>query len=162
MKAQKKTNVLRLLDQAHIAHEAFAYSVSDGKTDAVSVARKLDVPEEQVYKTLVTVADGPTYFVFVIPAAHTLDLKAAAHAAGVKSVEMLPQAKLLPLTGYVHGGCSPVGMKKPFPTFFDASAESLSEFFVSAGKVGVNVRLSPKELAVYIGAQFAAVSKNAN
>ena len=159
MKTQKKTNVLRLLDQARIAYESFAYSVSDGRTDAVSVAEKLNVPAEQVYKTLVTVSDGPAYFVFVIPAAGTLDLKAA-RAAGVKSLEMLPQAKLLPLTGYVHGGCSPVGMKKPFPTFFDASAQSLSEIFVSAGKVGMNVRVSSAELAAYTGAQFANVSKD--
>lgn len=159
MKTQKKTNVLRLLDQAHIAYEPFEYSVSDGKTDAISVAGKLNVSVERVYKTLVTVSDGPTYFVFVIPAARTLDLKAAARAAGVKSLEMLPQAKLLPLTGYVHGGCSPVGMKKLFPTFFDASAQSLSEIFVSAGRVGANVRVSPVELAAYIGAQFADVSK---
>ena len=82
MKTQKKTNVLRLLDQARIAYESFAYSVSDGRTDAVSVAEKLNVPAEQVYKTLVTVSDGPAYFVFVIPAAGTLDLKAAARAAG--------------------------------------------------------------------------------
>ena len=160
MKTQKKTNVLRLLDQARIAYESFAYSVSDGRTDAVSVAEKLNVPAEQVYKTLVTVSDGPAYFVFVIPAAGTLDLKAAARAAAVKSLEMLPQAKLLPLTGYVHGGCSPVGMKKPFPTFFDASAQSLSEIFVSAGKVGMNVRVSSAELAAYTGAQFANVSKD--
>lgn len=158
MKGMKKTNVLRLLDQAKISYTAFEYGVSDGKTDAVSVAQKLGVDVSAVYKTLVTQADSHTFFVFVIPAAHTLDLKAAARAAGVKSVEMIPQAKLLPLTGYVHGGCSPVGMKKPFPTFFDVSAESLPEIFVSAGKVGMNVRLSPKELAEYIGAAFKSVS----
>ena len=145
MKAQKKTNVLRLLDQAHIAYEAFEYNISDGKTDAVSVAQKLQVPVNTVYKTLVTMSDG-------------LNLKAAAHAAGVKSLEMLPQAKLLPLTGYVHGGCSPIGMKKPFPTFLDTSAQNLPSFFVSAGKVGINVRLSPKDLSDYIGASFAPVS----
>ena len=158
MKAQKKTNVLRLLDQAHIAYEAFEYNISDGKTDAVSVAQKLQVPVNTVYKTLVTMSDGPSYFVFIIPAASTLNLKAAAHAAGVKSLEMLPQAMLLPLTGYVHGGCSPIGMKKPFPTFLDTSAQNLPSFFVSAGKVGINVRLSPKDLSDYIGASFAPVS----
>lgn len=154
----KKTNALRLLTQAQIDHTAYEYSVSDGKTDAVSVADKLGVSPDIVYKTLVTVADTHEHFVFVIPAASTLDLKAAARTAGVKWVEMIPQAKLLPLTGYVHGGCSPVGMKKLFPTFIDASAESLPLFFVSAGKVGMNLSVSPTALAGLIGASFADVA----
>ncbi len=154
----KKTNALRLLTQAQIDHTAYEYSVSDGKTDAVSVANKLGVSPDIVYKTLVTVADTHEHFVFVIPAASTLDLKAAARTAGVKWVEMIPQAKLLPLTGYVHGGCSPVGMKKLFPTFIDASAESLPLFFVSAGKVGMNLSVSPTALAGLIGASFADVA----
>lgn len=154
----KKTNALRLLEQAQIDYTAYEYSVSDGKTDAVSVANKLGVSPDIVYKTLVTVADTHEHFVFVIPAASTLDLKAAARTAGVKWVEMIPQAKLLPLTGYVHGGCSPVGMKKLFPTFIDASAESLPLFFVSAGKVGMNLSVSPTALAGLIGASFADVA----
>lgn len=154
----KKTNALRLLDQAQIDYTAYEYSVSDGKTDAVSVANKLNVSPDIVYKTLVTVADTHEHFVFVIPAASTLDLKAAARTAGVKWVEMIPQAKLLPLTGYVHGGCSPVGMKKLFSTFIDASAESLPLFFVSAGKVGMNLSVSPTALADLIGASFAAIA----
>lgn len=154
----KKTNALRLLTQAQIDHTAYEYSVSDGKTDAVSVADKLGVSPDIVYKTLVTVADTHEHFVFVIPAASTLDLKAAARTAGVKWVEMIPQAKLLPLTGYVHGGCSPVGMKKLFPTFIDASAELLPLFFVSAGKVGMNLSVSPTALAGLIGASFADVA----
>lgn len=154
----KKTNALRLLTQAQIDHTAYEYSVSDGKTDAVSVADKLGVSPDIVYKTLVTVADTHEHFVFVIPAASTLDLKAAARTAGVKWVEMIPQAKLLPLTGYVHGGCSPVGMKKLFPTFIDASAESLPLFFVSAGKVGMNLSVSPTALAELVNASFADVA----
>lgn len=154
----KKTNALRLLTQAQIDHTAYEYSVSDGKTDAVSVANKLGVSPDIVYKTLVTVADTHEHFVFVIPAASTLDLKAAARTAGVKWVEMIPQAKLLPLTGYVHGGCSPVGMKKLFPTFIDASAESLPLFFVSAGKVGMNLSVSPTALAELVNASFADVA----
>ncbi|MBM6921463.1 Cys-tRNA(Pro) deacylase [Phocea massiliensis] len=154
----KKTNALRLLEQAQIDYTAYEYSVSDGKTDAVSVANKLGVSPDIVYKTLVTVADTHEHFVFVIPAASTLDLKAAARTAGVKWVEMIPQAKLLPLTGYVHGGCSPVGMKKLFPTFIDASAESLPLFFVSAGKVGMNLSVSPTALAGLVNASFAFVS----
>ena len=154
----KKTNALRLLEQAQIDYTAYEYSVSDGKTDAVSVANKLGVSPDIVYKTLVTVADTHEHFVFVIPAASTLDLKAAARTAGVKWMEMIPQAKLLPLTGYVHGGCSPVGMKKLFPTFIDASAESLPLFFVSAGKVGMNLSVSPTALAGLVNASFASVS----
>lgn len=154
----KKTNALRLLTQAQIDHTAYEYSVSDGKTDAVSVADKLGVSPDIVYKTLVTVSDTHEHFVFVIPAASTLDLKAAARTAGVKWVEMIPQAKLLPLTGYVHGGCSPVGMKKLFPTFIDASAESLPLFFVSAGKVGMNLSVSPTALAELVNASFADVA----
>lgn len=154
----KKTNAFRLMEQAKISFTPYEYSVSDGKTDAVSVAEKLGVTPDIVYKTLVTVSDTHEHFVFVIPAALTLDLKAAARTAGVKWVEMIPQAKLLPLTGYVHGGCSPVGMKKQFRTFIDASAESLPLFFVSGGKVGVNCSVSPQELAKFIGAAFANVS----
>ena len=154
----KKTNAFRLMEQAKISFTPYEYSVSDGKTDAVSVAEKLGVTPDIVYKTLVTVSDTHEHFVFVIPAALTLDLKAAARTAGVKWVEMIPQAKLLPLTGYVHGGCSPVGMKKQFRTFIDASAEPLPLFFVSGGKVGVNCSVSPQELAKFIGAAFANVS----
>ncbi len=156
----KKTNVLRLLEQAHISCTAYEYSTSDGKTDAVSVANKLGISPEIVYKTLVTVSDTHEHFVFVIPAASTLDLKASARIAGVKWVEMIPQAKLLPLTGYVHGGCSPIGMKKAFPTFIDSSAEKLPLFFVSAGKVGMNLSVAPNDLANLIHASFADISSH--
>ena len=159
MKAQKKTNVLRLLDQAHIAYEAFEYNISDGKTDAVSVAQKLQVPVNTVYKTLVTMSDGPSYFVFIIPAASTLNLKAAAHAAGVKSLEMLPQAKLLPLTGYVHGGCSPIGMKKQFVTTIDQSAADCERIIFSGGKIGYQVEMSLSDLEKVIPFQLADIAE---
>ncbi|MBQ7714725.1 MAG: Cys-tRNA(Pro) deacylase [Clostridia bacterium] len=152
-KKNEKTNVMRLLDSAGISYTAHEYD--SNTTDGVSVARLTGIEEERVFKTLVTEAPGGLHFVFVIPVAETLDLKAAARAAGVKSVSMIKQKDLLPLTGYIHGGCSPVGMKKPFPTFIDSSAERLEKFCVSAGRVGRQVELSPKELAAYVGASFA-------
>ena len=152
-KKTEKTNVMRVLDSARIDYTAHEYD--DTVTDGVSVAALLGQDEASVFKTLVTEAPGGLHFVFVIPVAKTLDLKAAARAAGVKSVSMIKQKELLPLTGYIHGGCSPVGMKKPFPTFIDSSAEGLDAFCVSAGKVGRQVELSPAELAKLISAKFA-------
>ena len=149
----EKTNVMRVLDSAHIEYTAHEYD--NNVTEGISVAALLGQDEAKVFKTLVTEAPGGLHFVFVIPVAKSLDLKAAARAAGVKSVAMIKQKELLPLTGYVHGGCSPVGMKKPFPTFIDSSAEGLGKFCVSAGKVGRQVELSPTELAHHISAKFA-------
>ena len=117
------------------------------------------MPPETCFKTLVTVGASKRSHVFVIPVERELDLKAAARAAGEKSIEMIRQAQLLPLTGYVHGGCSPIGMKKRLPTFIDDSAQALPEMTVSAGKVGCQVTLSPQALAGFVGARFAPVSK---
>ena len=155
-----KTNVMRLLDAAHIDYVPHEYdsSVTDGET----VARLVGIPAERVFKTLVTEGGERRNFVFVVPVGKTLDLKAAARAAGVKSVAMIPQKKLLPLTGYIHGGCSPIGMKKPLPTFIDASAEGFDAIVVSAGKVGHQVELSPKALAAACGAAFAEIAADKN
>lgn len=112
-----------------------------------------------VCKTLVTQGASHQHYVFVIPVLRSLDLKAAARAAGEKSIEMIPQARLLPLTGYVHGGCSPVGMKKPFPTVLDGSVEGLDAIVVSAGKIGAQVELAPAALCALVGGTFAPVSK---
>lgn len=150
----KKTNAMRLLDQARVAYKYYEYETSDGKIDAVSVAAKIGQEPEQVFKTLVTQSPARDCFVFVIPSICELDLKAAAKAAGQKSVEMLPQKQLLNTTGYVHGGCSPVGMKKTFPTFIDETALLYDQFCVSAGKVGVNLCLSPRDLADFVQARF--------
>ena len=155
-KKNEKTNVMRLLDAAKIEYIPHEYDPS--VTDGVTIASLLGEDEAKVFKTLVTEAPGGAHFVFVIPVAETLDLKAAARAAGVKSISMIKQKELLPLTGYVHGGCSPVGMKKPYPTFFDSSAKALDAFCVSAGKVGHQVELSPASLAEYIGATFAPLT----
>ena len=149
-----KTNVERLLENAKIPHKPYEYDISDGNLDAISIARKIGKDQDQVFKTLVTEAPDPEYYVFVIPGPATLDLKKAARAAGVKSIAMIPQKKLLPLTGYIHGGCSPIGMKKVFPTFIDETAILYDTICVSAGKVGTNVELNPETLAVFVSAQM--------
>ena len=147
-----KTNVERLLENAGIRFTPYEYDVSDGNLDAISIARKIGKDQDQVFKTLVTEAPGPEYFVFVIPGPATLDLKKAARAAKVKSIAMIPQKKLLPLTGYIPGGCSPIGMKKVLPTFLDETAILYDTICVSAGKVGTNVELNPESLAEYVSA----------
>jgi len=157
--AEEKTNVMRLLDQKKIPYTPRQYDVSDGTLDGVTAAQRLGVAPETCFKTLVTVGASKRNHVFVIPVERELDLKAAARAAGEKSIEMLKQAQLLPLTGYIHGGCSPIGMKKRFPTVIDASAETLAEMTCSAGKIGRQVTLSPKDLADFVGAAFAPVAK---
>ena len=159
--AEEKTNVMRLLDQKKIPYTPHTYDVSDGALDGVTAAKRLGIPSETCFKTLVTAGASKRNHVFVIPVEKELDLKAAAKAAGEKSIEMLKQAQLLPLTGYIHGGCSPIGMKKRFSTFIDASAETLAEMTVSAGKIGRQVTLAPKDLAAFVGAGFAEIAKEA-
>lgn len=144
---EEKTNVVRILEAAGIPCTAYEVPLEKGQVpDGVTAAQLIGKPPEQVFKTLV--AEGPKgeHFVFVIPVAETLDLKKAARAAGVKSIAMLPQKKLLPLTGYVHGGCSPVGMKKLFPTVFHQTAAELPRIIVSAGKIGFQVECDPADL----------------
>lgn len=157
--AEEKTNVMRLLDQKKVPYAPHHYDVSDGALDGVTAAARLGVPPETCFKTLVTVGASKRSHVFVIPVERELDLKAAARAAGEKSIEMIRQAQLLPLTGYVHGGCSPVGMKKPFPTVLDGSVEGLDAIVVSAGKIGAQVELAPAALCALVGGTFAPVSK---
>ena len=142
---EEKTNVMRTLEQKKIAYTAHAYD-PEGPIDGVSVAQILGQPAEQVFKTLVTKAASGAYYVFDIPVAENLDLKKAAKAVGEKSVAMLPQKELLPLTGYVHGGCSPVGMKKPSTTVFDESVLSQPEVYVSGGRIGTQVCCAPADL----------------
>lgn len=156
----QKTNALRLLDREKIVYQAFEYEIADEKIDAVSVAHKLGRSPAEVFKTLVTVSSSSDHFVFVIPASSELDMKAAALSAGQKRVEMLPSKELLKVTGYVHGGCSPIGMKKTFPTFIDETAILFDAIFVSAGKIGLNVFISPETLAGFIGASFHPLTKS--
>ena len=157
--AEEKTNVMRILDQKKVAYTPHHYAHPDGAVDGVSVAALIDRDPSCVCKTLVTQGASKKYYVFVIPVGRELDLKAAARAAGEKSIAMLPQARLLSLTGYVHGGCSPLGMKKQFPTVFDQSVESLDTIVVSAGRIGAQVELSPAALCALVGGSFAPVAK---
>ena len=155
-KEDAKTNVVRLLEAAGIPYTAYVLPLDrDQVPDGVTAARLMGKPPEQVFKTLV--AEGPKeeHFVFVIPVAETLDLKKAAKAAGVKSVTMLPQKKLLPLTGYVHGGCSPVGMAKQFPTYFAEEVILVDTMICSAGKVGHQIEVKPEDLMGLVGGETA-------
>lgn len=146
---EEKTNVMRILDQKKVPYQGRCYA-SIGAVSGLEVAEALGENPDQVFKTLVTAGKTGNHYVFVIPVAKELDLKKAAKAVGEKSIEMIKAKELLPLTGYIHGGCSPVGMKKFFRTTIDSSAEQCSTFFVSAGKVGYQVELAPKDLAKVI------------
>ena len=154
---EEKTNVMRVLDQKKIPYTAHTYDPESG-IDVVSVARSLGQDPASVFKTLVARGASGGYYVFDIPVAATLDLKKAAHAVGEKSVAMLPQKELLPLTGYVHGGCSPVGMKKQFPTVFHETVELFDTICVSAGKIGAQVEVAPADLIALLGAQTADIT----
>ncbi|MBR1600200.1 MAG: Cys-tRNA(Pro) deacylase [Alphaproteobacteria bacterium] len=153
-----KTNAMRILETAKVDYKAYKYNPTVG-IDAVSVARYIKKPVEQTFKTLVTqsanMQHGFNYFVFVIPANSELSVKKAAQVAGVKDIEMLPLKKLLPLTGYIHGGCSPLGMKKDFPTFIDETAVLFDTICLSGGKIGLTLELNAENLATAIGAKFA-------
>ena len=149
-----KTNALRILEAAGIHHLVREYDVSDGKIDGVSVARKIGLDPERVFKTLVAAGKNTGILVFIIPVASALDLKKAALAAGDKYVEMIKAVDLEPQTGYVHGGCSPVGMKKVFPAFIEETAALYETIVISAGRVGLQMELSPEDLARITKAGF--------
>ncbi len=158
-KATVKTNAMRLIEISGTPYHAYEYDISDGLIDALSIAAKIGRSPDEVFKTLVAQAPGHEYFVFVVPASAELELKKAARAANRKSIELIPQKQLLPLTGYIHGGCSPVGMKKSFPTFIDESAILFDTICVSGGRVGLNLALVPESLAALTGAEFADLTK---
>ncbi|WP_068675177.1 Cys-tRNA(Pro) deacylase [Oceanobacillus sp. Castelsardo] len=154
-----KTNAVRLIEQQKVSYELLEYNTEEGKpVDGISVSEKIGYPDEYVYKTLVTTAGANRYYVFVIPVAKELDLKKAAKAVGEKKVEMIAVKDLLGLTGYVRGGCSPIGMKKLFPTYMDETAETLEFMIVSAGKIGMQIKLAPQDLAEISHAKFAAIT----
>ncbi len=153
----EKTNVMRLLDQHGVPYTPHFYD-PDGPIDGLSVAKAVGADPEAVFKTLVTRGASGGYYVFDIPVGDSLDLKKAARAVGEKSIAMLPQKELLPLTGYVHGGCSPVGMKKPFPTVFHETVILFDTIYVSAGKIGAQVETDPNALMTLIGAGAADVT----
>lgn len=156
VKHLSKTNALRILDSLGVPYEATEFE-TDGAVSGVEAASRIGADESRVYKTLVTVGKSGAHYVFVIPVAKELDLKKAAAAAGEKNVSMLLSRLLLPLTGYVHGGCSPVGMKKQFPTFIDESAVLLESIFVSGGRIGLQIKISPDDLAGAVEAKFTAL-----
>lgn len=153
-KKEDKTNVMRILEQQNIPYTAHAYDPEAG-LDGVSVARQVGRDPESVFKTLVARGASGGLYVFDIPVEASLDLKKAAKAVGEKSIAMIHQKELLPLTGYVHGGCSPVGMKKRYPTVFDETAELFDAICVSAGKVGFQVEVNPAKLMELVGASTA-------
>ena len=150
MKNNDKTNVMRLLDGKKISYAAHTYEQDPTKTGE-EIAALLGEEADQVFKTLVTQGKSGQYYVFVIPVKEELDLKKAAKASGEKAISMIKQKDLLPLTGYVHGGCSPIGMKKQFPTFLHETAILFDAVFVSAGKVGYQIELSPDNLISMAG-----------
>ena len=150
-KKEEKTNVMRVLEQKGIPFTPHTYDHENGAVDGATVARSLGQDPECVFKTLVARGASKAIYVFDIPVEDTLDLKKAARAVGEKSIAMLHSRELLPLTGYVHGGCSPIGMKKQFPTVFHETAEILDTIMVSAGKIGFQVELSPADLIELVG-----------
>ena len=155
---EEKTNVMRVLEQKKIAYTPHSYPHEEGAAvDGVTVAKSMGIAPAIVFKTLVARGAKGQYYVFDVPVAENLDLKKAAKAVGEKSIEMIHQKELLPLTGYVHGGCSPVGMKKLFPTVFHETAENLATMIVSAGKIGYQVELAPHDLAALVRAKFADI-----
>lgn len=154
----KKTNVARLLDQAKVAYELVSYEVDPDNLAATHVAESLGEDIRQVFKTIVMTGDKVKYFVCVVPGGKEVNLKLAAKVSGNKKCEPLPMKELLPLTGYIRGGCSPIGMKKQFPTFIDDSATAFPHIFVSAGQRGLQLKIAPCDLAAQSRAEFVALT----
>ena len=153
---EEKTNVMRTLEQKKIPYTAFSYD-PNGPLDGVSVAASLGQDPAAVFKTLVTKGAGGAYYVFDIPVAENLDLKKAARAVGEKSIAMIHVSEITALTGYVRGGCSPIGMKKQYKTVYHESALEQETIIVSAGKIGSQVELAPNALATLTRGQFADI-----
>jgi len=153
-KKEDKTNVMRLLDAKKLPYEIRSYDPAVAVA-GIDVAELLGLEAPKMFKTLVTTGKSGAHYVFMVPVAEELDLKKAAKAAGEKSIEMLKSKELLPLTGYIHGGCSPIGMKKFFPTFCHGSALEQETIFFSAGKLGYQVQMAPQDLAKMIRVDFA-------
>ena len=150
----QKTNVMRILDQRKIPYMAHSYLHCNAPADGITVAALIEKDASQVYKTLVARGASRSCYVFIIPVMKELDLKKAAFAAGEKSIAMLHLSELTPTTGYVRGGCSPIGMKKQFPTYIDGSAQMLESMLVSAGRIGFQIELSPQDLRTLTSAGF--------
>lgn len=152
-----KTNAARLLDRAKIPYELIPYEVDENNLAATHVAEQLGEPVEQVFKTLVLHGDRSGYFVCVIPGDKEVDLKLAAKVSGNKKADLIPMKELLTVTGYIRGGCSPIGMKKPFPVFLHETAMDYPFIYISAGVRGLQIRLAPAALVEYTGATLCAL-----
>lgn len=152
-----KTNAARLLDQAHVAYELVPYEVDENNLAAEHVAQSLGEDIHQVFKTLVLHGDRTGHFVCVVPGCEEVDLKKAARVSGNKKVEMIAMKQLLPTTGYIRGGCSPIGMKKPFPTYFHQTCNDFDYIFVSAGMRGLQLKMVPADLVSFVGATVADI-----
>ena len=158
-KKEDKTNVMRTLDRAKIKYEHREYE-PDATLSGAEIAALLGEDPETVFKTLVTVSKSKQHYVFMIPVKEELDLKKCAKAVGEKSVEMIPQKELLPLTGYVHGGCSPIGMKKQFPTIVHESAAAFDKIYISGGRIGTSITVNPDSLLTVVRGQYADVIRH--
>jgi Cys-tRNA(Pro)/Cys-tRNA(Cys) deacylase len=152
-----KTNAVRIIDKARITYNTYTYDYSDGVIDGLSVAKKIGQPEDHVYKTLVTQGSSREYYVFVIPVADELDLKLAASVVNQKSIDMVKAADINKITGYIRGGCSPIGMKKEYKTVIDSSCRELNTLIVSDGKIGYQMELSPNDLISLIDCSVESV-----
>lgn len=157
--AIQKTNVMRILDNEHIPYNTYTYESKNGAIDGVSVANKIGQPVEKVYKTLVTRGASKSFYVFVIPVSKELNLKAAARAVGEKSIEMIRVDEINKVTGYIRGGCSPIGMKKEYRTVVDSSCEDIESIIFSAGKIGLQVEMATKDLIGFIKAGTDSVTE---
>ncbi|WP_040206903.1 Cys-tRNA(Pro) deacylase [Neobacillus jeddahensis] len=157
--AQVKTNAMRILDAQKVRYDMLTYDNKDGKIDGISVAEKIGKDPKEVYKTLVAQGASKSIFVFVIPVAEELDLKKAAQVTGEKKVEMLPVKDIQKWTGYIRGGCSPIGMKKEYKTLLDESCRLLETMVVSAGKIGIQIVIAPSDLQELTKAEFRDVIK---
>lgn len=154
-----KTNAMRILDSKKVSYEMLSYESEDGKIDGISVAHKIGVDEKNVFKTLVAQGTSKELYVFVIPVAEELDLKNAAKIAGEKKVEMIAVKDILKYTGYIRGGCSPIGLRRPYKTFIHDSAKELDFMIVSAGKIGHQIKMNPKDLVSVVEGEFAFLIK---
>ena len=157
--AQVKTNAMRILDSKKIDYKVITYDNKDGKIDGVSVAEKIGKSVESVYKTLVTQGTSKEIYVFIIPVMEELDLKKASKVTGEKKIEMIAVNDITKHTGYIRGGCSPVGMKKLYKTFINNSAESLETIVVSGGKIGIQIELLPNDLLKAVDGKFEDIIK---
>ena len=157
-KSEQKTNVMRILDQAKISYNHYCYA-DTGAISGLEITEVLNQNPDRVFKTLVTVGKSKEHYVFVVPVSSELDLKKAAKSVGDKSVEMVKSKELLPLTGYIHGGCSPIGMKKFFKTVIDESALNFDSILFSAGKIGYQVEIAPNDLKKIIKFDYADLKK---